>query len=77
VTTGPYAHIRHPIYAAAIYLTWAGALTNFSSISVSLAVIASAGLAVRMIAEETLVVVRYPEYADYARKTKRVLPYVL
>ena len=26
VTTGPYAYIRHPIYAAILYFVWAGAL---------------------------------------------------
>ena len=29
VSTGPYAYVRHPIYAAAIYFTWAGALDHF------------------------------------------------
>jgi protein-S-isoprenylcysteine O-methyltransferase Ste14 len=27
-----------------------------------------------MLSEERLVVERYPEYAEYARRTKRVLP---
>ena len=26
VTTGPYRYVRHPIYAAATYFAWAGAL---------------------------------------------------
>jgi hypothetical protein len=30
-----------------------------------------------MVAEERLLVTMYPEYAEYARVTKRVLPFVL
>ena len=30
VTTGPYAYLRHPIYAAVIHFAWAGALSHFS-----------------------------------------------
>ena len=30
VTNGPYAYIRHPIYAAAIYFIWAAALDHLS-----------------------------------------------
>jgi protein-S-isoprenylcysteine O-methyltransferase Ste14 len=33
-------------------------------------------LFLRMIFEEALVRQRYPEYADYARRTKRVVPYL-
>ncbi len=34
-------------------------------------------LFLRMIFEEGLVRERYPEYADYARRTRRVIPYIL
>src|SRR5215210_1118121 len=30
VTTGPYAYLRHPIYASIIHFVWAGALDNYS-----------------------------------------------
>ena len=38
---------------------------------------ATAMLLLRMLFEETLVRQRYPEYDDYARRTKRVIPYLL
>jgi protein-S-isoprenylcysteine O-methyltransferase Ste14 len=77
VTNGPYRYIRHPIYAAVLYFLWAGVAAHVSAPHAVAAGIATAGLAVRMIAEETLIVGRYPEYAAYARRTRRVVPFVL
>jgi len=37
----------------------------------------TAGGVVRMLAEETLLVQRYPEYADYRSRTARVIPFLL
>ena len=74
VTNGPYRYLRHPIYAAALYFLWAGVAAHPS---IANALIATAGLAVRMRAEETLIVGKYPEYSAYARRTRRVLPFVL
>ncbi|HXN45120.1 MAG TPA: isoprenylcysteine carboxylmethyltransferase family protein [Bryobacteraceae bacterium] len=76
VTNGPYRYLRHPIYAAALYLTWAGIAVHLSVPNALIALIATAGLAVRMRAEETLILDKYPEYADYARRTRRVMPFV-
>ena len=77
VTTGPYRYVRHPIYAAVLLFVWAGAATHAAPASLTLAVIATIATAGRMWAEERLVVVRYPEYAAYAARTKRVIPGVL
>jgi protein-S-isoprenylcysteine O-methyltransferase Ste14 len=77
VTTGPYRYIRHPIYAAILYFVAAGVLSHASTTNVTLGVIAVAATAVRMVAEERLLVETYPEYAAYAARTKRILPAVL
>jgi len=77
VTNGPYRYLRHPIYAAALYFMWAGIAVHWSAANALIGLIATAGLAVRMLAEETLIVGKYPEYADYARRTRRVIPFVL
>jgi protein-S-isoprenylcysteine O-methyltransferase Ste14 len=77
VTTGPYAYIRHPIYAAILYFVWAGAFDRMSSLALASALIISAGAIVRMLSEERLLVERYPEYRDYMARVRRIVPFVL
>jgi protein-S-isoprenylcysteine O-methyltransferase Ste14 len=76
VTTGPYQFLRHPIYSAFLYLLWAGVLSHLSAVNCLLALIATAAIAVRIVAEERLLVKRYPEYVAYAARTKRIIPFV-
>ncbi len=77
VTGGPYRYLRHPIYAAILYFLWAGVAVHLSLPSILLALLASTLLAVRIRAEEILLAGTYPEYADYARRTRRVVPFLL
>jgi protein-S-isoprenylcysteine O-methyltransferase Ste14 len=77
VTTGPYAYIRHPIYSAAIYFCWAGALDNFSLAAVGGAALVTAGAIVRMLSEERLLVAQYPAYREYMTRVRRVVPFVV
>ena len=77
VMSGPYAFVRHPIYAAAIYFTWAGALDHFSWFSALCAGVVAAGAVVRMLSEEHLLVQTYPGYRDYMARVKRVVPFVV
>lgn len=77
ITSGPYRFFRHPIYAAILYFVWAGALSHLSLTGCLLAGLATAGIAGRIVAEERLLVKRYPEYVDYAARTKRIIPFVL
>lgn len=76
VTDGPYRWIRHPIYTGICLFAWAGIVPHLSVVSVLLGAIMIAGAIVRMLAEERLLVQRYPDYAQYAQRTKRMVPYV-
>ena len=74
VTTGPYRHVRHPIYTALCLFTGAGAAAHLSWKS-ALAFGAVFGFAlVRIFCEETLVSLKYPEYKEYAASTWRMIP---
>jgi len=77
VTNGPYRLVRHPIYGAILLFVWAGVAAHGTTLSVLTGIVATAALAVRTVAEEELVFEVYPEYAEYARHTKRVIPFVL
>lgn len=74
VTTGPYRYVRHPIYTSACLFGWAGALANISVTAMSLAILLLAGAIVRIMTEEPALVERYPEYREYAARTRRMIP---
>jgi protein-S-isoprenylcysteine O-methyltransferase Ste14 len=76
VMTGPYRFIRHPIYAAICYFVWAGAIAHHSLTAIVGAVLVTTGAAIRMVAEERLLVGMYPQYEVYRRRTRRVVPFV-
>jgi protein-S-isoprenylcysteine O-methyltransferase Ste14 len=77
VTTGPYRYLRHPIYAAILLFLSAAVLSHLSLATVSLALVSAIGVAMRIFAEERLLIERYPEYAVYATRTKRIIPFLL
>jgi protein-S-isoprenylcysteine O-methyltransferase Ste14 len=76
VTSGPYHFIRHPIYCAVLLFAWPSAVGSYSVPNVLFALALSAGAMARILCEEHLVRVRYPEYDEYAKKTKRLIPFV-
>ena len=76
VTTGPYAYLRHPIYAAVVYFIWAGALDHFSWPVLAWAELTTAGAFTRMHIEENLLVRKYPGYRDYKKRAKKFIPFV-
>ena len=77
VTTGPYLFIRHPIYASVLYFLWAGVACHFSVVNLLFGAIGTIGAFIRIYAEEHLIIHQYPEYADYAARTKRVIPFLI
>ena len=76
VTTGPYRFIRHPIYTAACLFGWASIVVHWSLVSIAFGILLLLGALMRMLCEEQLVKQKYPEYVEYARVTKRMVPYV-
>jgi protein-S-isoprenylcysteine O-methyltransferase Ste14 len=76
VTTGPYRFIRHPIYTAACLFGWGAIVLHWSLLSVALGILLLLGALVRMICEEQLIKQKYPEYPEYMKVTKRMVPYL-
>ncbi len=77
VTSGPYHFVRHPIYSAVLAFIWAGVVSHFSPLNALLGLLGTGGLVVRALAEERLVARRYADYAAYAARTKRFIPFIL
>jgi len=76
VTSGPYRYIRHPIYTAICLFGWAGMAAHPSAPALLLGGLLLASALARMLTEERLVVERYPEYREYARRTRRMVPFL-
>jgi len=76
VRTGPYRWIRHPIYTAVCLFAIACVLGHRSWFALGMAGLVGAGSLLRLLAEENELRGQYPEYAEYARQVKRMVPFV-
>jgi protein-S-isoprenylcysteine O-methyltransferase Ste14 len=74
ITTGIYAHIRHPLYASVIALGFGWALLWQSGPALVLAALQIAFFRAKARVEERLLCERFTGYADYARRVPRFLP---
>ncbi len=78
VDTGPYRFVRHPGYAGVLlgFLGLGLALQSWAALLV-MAVATPAALAYRLRVEEQFLITELgDEYVRYARRTKRLIPYV-
>ena len=76
VTTGPYRYWRHPIYASVIYFVWAGQVEAPAGLPIVIALAATLGLLARMLIEERFLAATYPDYVEYSKRAKRLVPFV-
>ncbi len=77
MSNGPYRFIRHPMYAASLLLSWSSILGHLSTITMIIGLIITLNIANRIGVEEQYLREHFPDYAEYARKTKRILPYLI
>lgn len=74
VTHGPYAHIRHPMYTAALIGGLGIVLIRGSWMDGILVVLLGLVLIVKLQREERLLQQRYPDYAVYRSHTSALIP---
>jgi protein-S-isoprenylcysteine O-methyltransferase Ste14 len=77
VTTGPYAYVRHPMYAGAIVLLLGTPVLLGSWYGLALAVILIVAFGYRAVMEERTLSAQFPEYAAYAARVRyRLIPLI-
>ena len=74
VTTGIYAHIRHPLYASVMAAGFGWALLWRSGPALILAAVQALFLREKAKEEEARMSVRYPGYSAYAQRVPRFVP---
>ncbi|MBK8764682.1 MAG: isoprenylcysteine carboxylmethyltransferase family protein [Burkholderiaceae bacterium] len=74
IRSGPYRHVRHPMYTAVIACGTACALALLSAWSVVVLLVLTGVLVVKASVEEQAMVRVHPDYADYQAHTRRFVP---
>jgi protein-S-isoprenylcysteine O-methyltransferase Ste14 len=67
---GAYRHVRHPIYGGVLLMAFAGSLLS-SPIALALTALLALLFEAKSRHEESMLVVRYPEYETYRRRIRR------
>jgi len=76
IRKGPYSVLRHPMYAAALLFIWVSIAGHWSMVNASIGLAVTVFALVRISAEERLLRERYPDYTDYVKHTKKLIPFV-
>jgi protein-S-isoprenylcysteine O-methyltransferase Ste14 len=75
VVTGPYKYIRHPLYLATIIISVSGSVVFSSLFTWIFVLLTITGIVIRIRKEEAFLNDRYREYADYQRRTWKLIPF--
>lgn len=76
VTSGPYALVRHPLYAAELFAAFGVLLQKLSVVSVTVYVVHVAIMIQRMTYEEAVLTKQFPDYQTYRCRVARLIPFV-
>ena len=76
IRRGPYGVIRHPMYSAVLLFVWAAVLSHVSALTLTIGAAVTVIAVTRVFTEERLLRAQYPDYEDYSRSTKALVPYV-
>jgi protein-S-isoprenylcysteine O-methyltransferase Ste14 len=76
VDTGAYALVRHPIYGGLVLGGLGFGLILAAPAAMAVATLLLAFFRLKSAREEAWLVERYPAYADYRGRTKRMIPWV-
>jgi protein-S-isoprenylcysteine O-methyltransferase Ste14 len=75
-TSGPYKLIRHPMYTSLLGLGAAWIINDFSVFRFVIFIILLIDLLFKMYYEEKFLSERFPEYPEYKKHTKNIIPFI-
>jgi len=76
VRHGPYKYIRHPMYTGMSLLIWFAILGHWSILNGVIGAAVLIIIILRIPVEEKILKAHYPEYAEYQKQSKRIIPFV-
>ena len=76
VQRGPYRLVRHPIYAGVILLAYGWAIAVRSWLTLAYATILLIFFEIKATREERWLVDTYPEYPEYQRRVRKLIPFI-
>lgn len=76
VRSGPYAIVRHPLYASVILASFGWGLIFASASSLFVAAVLASFFRAKAAREERWLRTAYPDYEDYARRVRGLIPWV-
>jgi len=77
IDTGPFALVRHPIYTGLIAGVWAMALLQARPLALLGAVLFALGFTLKARLEERFLEAELPGYADYRKRVRMIVPFVI
>ena len=77
VQRGIYRYVRHPLYTSVMALAWAWGLVWASAVALVVAGLLCALLYFKARTEELWLREQFPDYADYERRVRRFVPWVI
>lgn len=75
-TNGPYRFIRHPIYTSLLMLCGVWVINDFSYFRLFVMLVLFIDLILKLKTEEKFLIAEFPDYTEYMKKTKMLIPYL-
>lgn len=77
IDSGPFAQVRHPIYSGMMLAVWATAVLQARPLAFLGAVIFTLGFGLKARVEERFLMRELPEYAEYRKRVRMLVPFVI
>lgn len=76
VQSGPYRLVRHPIYAGGIVFAYGWALVTLGWLTLVYATVLLIFLDLKSTREERWLAEKFPDYPDYQRRVRKLIPFI-